>query len=203
MNSTIWRGSASCLSFLLTIVTSQSTTAADITAADQEAICRVLYSEAAGQPIAGKVGVVEVILTRMKGSGSTAEQVVNARGQFEPVMRAGGSWKNLRQLTSAEQAECNAIMQLKAGGWLTDIVPGASHFQNPSIVADRARKGDVSQNIVNFSGMPMVAEIGDHRFYRSSSNPAKHHSKVMASMFSTIDNTGSQETVFDTTSAGD
>lgn len=193
MNTNVWRGGANCLAFLLTIAASHISVAADITAADQEAICRVLYAEAAGQPIAGKVGVVEVILTRMRVSGSTAEQVVNARGQFEPVIRAGGSWRNLRPLTAAEQAECNAILQLKEGGWLTDIVPMATHFQNPKIVATRAETDTANQSLVDFGGMPIVATIGDHRFYKGG-KPPKPKPRGMVSMFTTIDNTGEQET---------
>lgn len=171
----IGRGGLGCLALTLSLALAF---AAD--AGDEEPICRVLYAEAAGQPIAGKVGVIEVILNRMRATGQSAEQIIQAPHQFEPVMKAGGNWRNLRSLTSSEQSECNAILQLKAGGWLTDVVPGSDHFQNPRIVAER-------RGPVDFNGMPVVAQIGDHRFYRSGRSPdrpvPKPERKGMASLF--------------------
>src|SRR5262249_35008288 len=38
-------------------------------------------------------------------------------------------------------------------------------FQNPQIVADRARRGEVSEGLVNFGGTGPAAVIGAHSFY--------------------------------------
>lgn len=176
---TIGRGGLGCLAITLAVLH-----ASPGLTDDMEPICRVLYAEAAGQPIAGKVGVVEVITNRMRATGRSAEQIVNAKGQFEPVMRAGGQWRNLRPLSPSEQSECNTILQLKAGGWLADVAPGADHFQNPRIVAERTRDDAVKPSIVDFGGMHVVRAIGDHRFYRSGGTATpKPERRGMASMF--------------------
>ena len=135
-----------------------------LTATDISAICRTVYAEAASEPLAGRVAVAAVILTRMGGDKSAAE-VVNAPHQFEPVMHAGGDYRRL-PLSAEQQVECRTIVELAVSGLLTDPSNGASHFQNRRIVAERAQRGQVRPSLVDFGGMPMVAEVGRHSFYR-------------------------------------
>lgn len=179
MSRNYWWGSSGYLAAISLLIPTY--TFAD-NVADAEALCRVLYAEASGQPIAGKVAVIEVILNRARITGTSIEHVVNEPRQFEPVTKAGGNWHNLRQLTPAEQAECNAILQLKEQGWLNEVVPGADHFQNPVIVADRAKAGSVKPELINFDGMPVISTIGDHRFYKGGTTPHREKHE-MASRF--------------------
>jgi hypothetical protein len=50
-----------------------------LSATDEDAICRVMYAEAAREPLLGKLAVIEVIRRRM-GDNLSASDVVNARG---------------------------------------------------------------------------------------------------------------------------
>jgi hypothetical protein len=52
------------------------------------------------------------------------------------------------------------------------ITNGATHFQNPRIVEARANAGTGKRSNVNFGGMPVTAEIGDHRFYAANGGSA-------------------------------
>jgi spore germination cell wall hydrolase CwlJ-like protein len=140
--------------------------AAILTPTDVDAICRVVNAEAASEPLEGRVAVAAVIMTRM-GEDRSAAEVVNAPRQFEPVMRAGGDYRNL-PLTETQRAVCNTIIELAGAGMLVDPTSGATHFQNRTIVADRAAKGRVSAKLVDFGGMPKTAEIGQHTFYKDA-----------------------------------
>ena len=97
--------------------------------------------------------------------GGSVEAVVNARRQFEPVMRAGGSWRSLPAVSEARQARIDTIINLALEGRLPDPTNGARFFQNPQIVAGRAARGEVSAGLVNFGGAPPSAVIGAHSFY--------------------------------------
>lgn len=138
--------------------------------AARDAIARVAYAEAAGQGDTGLAGVVFTILNRLAsgGWGSTVEAVVNARAQFEPVMRAGGDWRALRPASPAERARIDTILNLALEGRLPDPTGGARYFQNPAIVAARARAGTVRPGLVHFGGATPSATIGDHAFYVST-----------------------------------
>ena len=131
------------------------------------AIARVAYAEAAGQGDVGLAGVVFTILNRLESGawGASADAVLNARGQFEPVMRVGGDWRALPAATPAQRARIDTILNLALEGRLPDPTGGARYFQNPTIVAQRARAGTVSAGLVHFGGVTPSAVIGDHAFY--------------------------------------
>jgi spore germination cell wall hydrolase CwlJ-like protein len=133
----------------------------------RDAIARTVVAEASDQGDSGMAGVVFTILNRLADGrwGRTVEAVVNAPGQFEPVMRAGGSWRGLKPASEAQQARVNTILNLALDGRLPDPTGGARYFQNPQIVAARARAGEVSQELVNFGGRAPSAVIGGHAFY--------------------------------------
>ena len=134
---------------------------------DIEAIGRVVYAEAADEPAAGKVAVIDTILNRLGSGrfGSSVQAVVDQRNASEPVTRAGG-WRLLPPLTATQRAELTTILSLKASGHLGDISSGALYFQNATIVAARAASGTVAPSLVHFGGMPQTAVIGRHTFYR-------------------------------------
>jgi N-acetylmuramoyl-L-alanine amidase len=133
----------------------------------REAITRVAFAEAGNQGDSGLAAVVYTILNRVQDGrwGSTVAAVVNARGQFEPVMRVGGDWRRLPASTVAQRARIETILNLALEGRLPDLTNGARYFQNPQIVADRATRGEVSEGLVNFGGTGPSAVIGAHSFY--------------------------------------
>ncbi|QNT71463.1 cell wall hydrolase (plasmid) [Defluviicoccus vanus] len=141
--------------------------ALDLSETDVEAIGRVVYAEAAGEPAAGKVAVIDTILNRLGSGrfGSSVQSIVDQPNAFEPVTRAGG-WRQLPPLTATQRAELATILSLKAGGYLGDISSGALYFQNAAIVAERVATGKVAPSLVHFGGMPKTAVIGHHTFYR-------------------------------------
>ena len=133
----------------------------------RDAIARVTFAEAGNQGDSGLAAVVYTILNRLQDGrwGGDVEAVVNARGQFEPVMRAGGDWRRLRPVSAADQARIDTILNLALDGRLPDLTHGARYFQNPLIVAARAREGTVPAALVDFGGATPSAQIGAHRFY--------------------------------------
>jgi spore germination cell wall hydrolase CwlJ-like protein len=127
----------------------------------------VTWAEAAGQGDSGQAAVVYTILNRLAAGrwGDSVEAVVNAKGQFEPVLRAGGDWRNLPPVGVVQQARIDTILNLALDGRLPDPTSGALFFQNPKIVAARAAAGRVSQDLVDFGGRRPSITIGDHAFY--------------------------------------
>ncbi|HTX51086.1 MAG TPA: cell wall hydrolase [Caulobacteraceae bacterium] len=155
----------------------------------REGIARVAYAEAGNQGDSGLAGVVYTILNRLADGrwGPTVDAVLNARSQFEPVMRAGGDWRALAPVSAAAQARIDTILNLALDGRLPDLTGGARFFQNPTVVAARARAGEVSPALVDFGGAVPSAVIGAHRFYaaagpgarpgRRSAAPAQTHAR--------------------------
>jgi hypothetical protein len=133
----------------------------------RDAIARVAFAEAANQGDSGLAAVVYTIMNRLQDGrwGSSVEAVLNARAQFEPVMRAGGSWRNLPPVSEAQRARVNTIINLAIEGRLPDLTNGARFFQNARIVAAREAAGAVSPGLTNFGGAPSSAVIGAHTFY--------------------------------------
>jgi len=133
----------------------------------RDALARVVYAEAGDQGDSGLAGVVYTILNRLLDGrwGDTVEAVVDAPHQFEPVMRAGGSWRGLPAVSAAQEARVNTILNLALQGRLPDLTGGARFFQNRDVVAARASAGQVPQSLVGFGGATPSARIGAHTFY--------------------------------------
>lgn len=133
----------------------------------RDAIARVTLAEAGNQGDSGLAAVVYTILNRLQDGrwGRDVDAVVNARSQFEPVMRVGGDWRQLPAVSAPFQARIDTILNLALDGRLPDLTNGARFFQNAQIVAARARAGQVSAGLVDFGGASPSAEIGAHRFY--------------------------------------
>ena len=133
----------------------------------REAPARVAFAEAANQGDSGLAAVVYTIMNRLQDGrwGSTVDSVLNARAQFEPVLRAGGSWRNLRPVSDAQRARIDTIINLALEGRLPDLTNGARFFQNAQVVAQREAAGTVSRGLTHFGGAPASAVIGAHTFY--------------------------------------
>ena len=135
--------------------------------AARDGIARVAFAEAGNQGDSGLAAVVYTLLNRLQDGrwGDTVDGVLNARAQFEPVLRAGGVWRSLPPVSATAQARIDTILNLALEGRLPDLTNGARYFQNPVIVASRARTGQVSANLVNFGGATPSAVIGAHSFF--------------------------------------
>lgn len=178
---------------------------------DREAIGRVTYAEAGNQGEEGIAAVIFTILNRLNSGqfGATAQDIVDARNQFEPATRVGG-WRYLPPLDPWQSVQFETILNLILAGRLPDLTSGALFFQNAAIVARRAARGKVSSYLVDFGGTPPVAEIGDHRFYdwraavnlaswRNRAYDAAAYSSDAAAYSSTTDEAAVAEVVPDET----
>lgn len=156
-----------------------------ITAQDRLALGRVTLAEAANQGEAGWSGVIYTVFNRLisAGFGDSIQAIINQPGQFEPVSKVGGDWRNLPALTEVDQAKIDTIVNLVLQGRLPDLTNGGIFFQNQKIVASRERNGQVSKGLTGFYGAPEVAQIKDHTFYAAipgeqPSNPQSRNRKL-------------------------
>lgn len=138
-----------------------------LSAQDRDALGRLAYAEAGNQGAAGLAAVVYAVLNRLASGhfGNSIQQVIDAPGQFEPVSRSGGTWRNLPALTAVQNATFEAILDLIVDGRLPDPTKGATYFQNPALVAQREAAGLVSPGLTNFGGVKPLAVIKDQAFY--------------------------------------
>src|SRR5580698_4787420 len=99
-------------------------------AAAREGIARVSFAEAGNQGDSGLAAVVYTILNRLADGrwGDTVDSILNARDQFEPVLRAGGDWRRLAPVSPAQQARIDTILNLALDGRLPDLTNGARYF---------------------------------------------------------------------------
>ncbi|AZS19207.1 cell wall hydrolase [Caulobacter sp. FWC26] len=151
----------------------------------REAIARVAVAEAANQGDSGLLAVVYTILNRVADGrwGRSIDQVLNARAQFEPVLRAGGDWRGLPAASAVQRARVDTLINLVVDGRAPDLTGGALYFQNPRIVADRAASGQVSPRLVHFGGRTPSAVIGDHAFYPPLEPPRAAPASEPAAIF--------------------
>lgn len=136
--------------------------AVPIAPGDREALIRTALAEAGNQGPDGLAGVIYTVLNRTKhpGWGGTVDSVINQKNQFEPVMKAGGDWRNLPPGSDAQRAAVGQIIDEIAAGKRPDPTGGATYFLNRKISAERGT--DFGAGKDQF----MSATIGDHTFYR-------------------------------------
>jgi hypothetical protein len=123
--------------------------------------------------------VLYAVLNRLASGrfGSDVTAVIEASGQFEPVDRAGGHWRNLPSLSVRQHATIETIIGLIQQGRLPDPTHGATFFQNPRIVALREAAGEVRSGLTNFGRQTPIAVVRDHAFFGRlgpSSAPAQN-----------------------------
>lgn len=155
-----------------------------LSADDREALGRVAYAEAGSQGEEGLAAVAHAVLNRVASGqfGANVQRVLDAPGQFEPVTRAGGSWRYLPPLTASQRLVFGTILDLILQGRLPDLTAGSTHFQNAAVVARRAEAGQVSPDLVNFGGRAPAAIVRDHSFFREGQvRPATRRSPPLAS----------------------
>jgi hypothetical protein len=141
--------------------------AAALGADDREALGRLAYAEAGDQGEEGLAAVVYAVLNRLASGrfGSDVTAVIEAPGQFEPLDRASGHWRNLPSLSARQRATIETILGLIQQGRLPDPTHGATFFQNPRIVAAREAAGQVRVGLTNFNDRTPIAVIRDHAFF--------------------------------------
>lgn len=144
-----------------------------LSADDREALGRVAYAEAGSQHEEGLAAVIHAVLNRVAAGrfGAGVQGVIDAPGQFEPVARAGGSWRSLPPLSEQQRVVFGTILELILQGRLPDLTGGSTSFQNAAVVAQRAAQGQVPPNLVNFGGRAPTAVIRDHSFFRDGAGP--------------------------------
>ena len=145
---------------------------------DREALGRLAYAKAGDQGEEGLTAVLYAVLNRLASGrfGSDVTAVIEAPGQFEPLDRAGGHWRNLPSLSARQRATIETIFGLIQQGRLPDPTHGATFFQNPRIVAAREAAGQVRVGLTNFNDRTPIAVIRDHAFFGQlglSSAPAE------------------------------
>ena len=81
---------------------------------DREALGRLAYAERAIQGAEGLTAVLYAVLNRLASRrfGSNVTTVMEAPGQFEPVDRAGGHWRNLPALSAMQRTTIATILGL-------------------------------------------------------------------------------------------
>jgi len=143
--------------------------------ADRDAISRVVIAEAGNQGEAGISAVIYVIINRLNSGefGSNINSVLNAKGQFEPVMKAGkGDWRGLKKVSKTDFIKVNTLLNLILSGHFKDPTEGALYFQNPTIVSKRERAKKVSKGLTHFGGTTPSLIINSHAFYKEIKYPA-------------------------------
>ena len=126
-------------------------------AADPLCLAATVYLEARDQSVTGQRAVAEVALRRQADGrwGDSVCEVVTAPKQFAPSLvnpnlRLGSveAWQQAVDVAFRSQQEWQ-----QPAAQRQELVPGASHFA-------------ATYASPTWASYPMVARIGDHRFYR-------------------------------------
>ena len=114
---------------------------------DVEALTKVIYGEARGEPYEGKVAVAHVVLNRARKNGTSIQTEASRPHQFEGYAAAG------RMSETAARDECERIAQDVIAGRVSDPTQGARHFCTKNCNPNWA------------SGKTPCATIGNHKFF--------------------------------------
>ena len=133
---------------------------------DLEAIKRITSAEAKNQGGLGITAVIFVIINRhISGKyGTSIQEVINAKNQFEPATTAKG-WINLPKASESHGATVETIVSLIMSGNLLDPTHGSFYFQNPVVVSKREQEGKASKGLTRFGNKKPTVKIKDHEFY--------------------------------------
>jgi hypothetical protein len=125
-------------------------------AEDLAAIVRTVIGEAGNQSPEGQRAVAEVILNRARESGMTPQQVVMAKGQFEPWSTRAGELNAIDPNSQQYQSVLGNITPAFAPD---DPTGGADHFYSPGAQAALGRDAP------DWAQGQQGRDIGDQRFY--------------------------------------
>jgi len=124
---------------------------------DLNAIVRTVIGEAGNQSPEGQRAVAEVILNRARESGMTPQQVVSAKGQFEPWSTRAGE---LNAIDPNSQAYQSVLGNITSAFGPDDPTGGADHFYAPKAQAALGRDAP------DWAQGQQGTDIGDQRFYK-------------------------------------
>lgn len=129
---------------------------------DLDALARITYAEARGEPFHGQLAVADVVLNRAlagRGWPSNVQGVIQQRNQFEPL-RNRSSWRELPSPSPEFASSITTAVQQRASGQRPDASNGATFFLNPTITNQRG---------THFaSRVDPTAAIGRHAFYSAT-----------------------------------
>lgn len=130
-------------------VGTQQKPAVQVQNSDLDALAKIIYAEANGEPYQGKVAVGAVILNRVADGRfpSSIQGVITAPGQFQPV--SNGAYQNARP----SSADYNAAKEALSGA---DPTGGATFFYAPSIATTKWHET-----------LTPTVTIGGHRFFKN------------------------------------
>jgi spore germination cell wall hydrolase CwlJ-like protein len=121
---------------------------------EKDLIARTIWGEARNQSFQGKVAIAEVILTRMRALGCSAEKVIKAKKQFSCWNPRDPNRRKMLRLKKDSSGYLNAMKALEAALAGSDSkARGASHYHTNKVKPKWA------------NGQKAVASIGHHRFY--------------------------------------
>jgi hypothetical protein len=122
----------------------------------EDAIVRTVIGEAGRESDTGKKAVAAVILNRSRLSGMTPEQVVLAKGQFEPWATRSQELMNISEDSPEYQKALKLVQEVQSGEDPTD---GATHFYAPEL---QRKLGRGKPGFDNGTGVA----IGNHLFFK-------------------------------------
>lgn len=124
---------------------------------ERHLIARVVYAEAAGEPLAGKKAVASVILNRVDEDGfpDTIEEVVYQRNAFQSVTDGSRLWRE------SENPQKFSKGQRKTWDDCVRAVDAAIEHRVPRIIAFRVGSGSERY----FKKLRWIARIGHQDFY--------------------------------------
>jgi len=129
---------------------------------DRDLTVRTIYGEASGEGDEGQLAVANVIANRLQSGrwGDTLKDVVLAKGQFEPWMRADARARMQRLRRDDPTYErIGKIVDWALAGEIPDITDGATHFYAPKVQAELGR------NAPGWGRSQPLAKIGAHHFF--------------------------------------
>lgn len=133
----------------------------------EDQMVRTVYGEARGEPLAGQLGVANVIKNRMDASGQNAQDVIFARNQFEPWNnpKTRAMLEDLDPTSPQYQQILTKVVRPVMSGDAKDPTGGATHFYSPAAQAQLAEQ-DQRPLVPDWaSGVKPSAAIGGHLFY--------------------------------------
>ena len=132
---------------------------------DLDALARITWAEARGEPASGQLAVADTILNRATGVAgfpASIQGVIMQRNQFEPVRSR--DWRDLPTPPPEFSTSLQDAVAQRASGKRADASNGALFFLNPTITSRRG---------THFAtGLSPTASHGAHQFFNATSrNP--------------------------------
>ena len=133
---------------------------------DVAALAAIVFGEARGEPLEGRVAVAHVVRNRASRLGASINEVVHDRHQFTAVNPNDVNREEIERAAARNTEEWQSALDVARSvlsGETPDPTNGADHYYNPRDANPRWGRGH--------SAWSETAEIGGHVFGRSSGVP--------------------------------